>query len=406
MNALDRAAVAGILAMTALFPLFGTFGAFDPSRPPIALIGGTHAAIAVGIATALAGMLALAGIIARRPAPPTLWPGLANVAATFLGTAFGFDPATGLIIALTLLGFFAVHIGVLGYYRESGVPAALYLSLLISGGLGSLAALVMALTRHPTALYVLNHGRAVGAFLNPNELAAYLLVYLGAASGLALARPGTALGRFAAGCALLGAIALVATFSRWGLVSAVAGVVVFAVAARARRVVALAALALILGAGANLAFEAHFHDPQDTDARAVAMRAGLATFAHFPLTGVGPLAFERLYPVMRAPDAPGARTPVAFDPHDLPLAILAETGIVGLAAIVWYFAVLTRAVRRALRTAAPAARTLALANGAGLTALCVHSLLNSVSIVFGLFALCGALTLAAAQWGFENDAVS
>jgi O-antigen ligase len=405
MKLLDRLAVGGTAGAIALVPLFGVYGSFDPLRPPIVLLGGTRAAVAVGIATAISGLFALAGSVLRRPAAETLGPGLACVAATFLASACGFDPVTGMVIALTTLCFFAVHRAIFAYYRVPGVAAALYATLFTSGALGALAAVLMLLTRHPVALYALNRGRAVGTFLNPNELAAYLLVYLAAAGGIALTRPGTPLGRCAAACALLGSVALVGTFSRWGLVSALAGLALFAAVTRLRGAAVAVVATLVLGLAANLAFGARVHDPQDTDARAVAWRAGLATFAHFPLIGVGPLAFGRLYPIMRAPDAPGPNTPIAFDPHSLPLAVLAESGTLGFAAIVWFGVALVRGLRRRLRVATPSGRILALANGAGLFALTVHSLLNSVSIVFLLAFVSSALTLCAARWGFGGDAL-
>ena len=46
----------------------------------------------------------------------------------------------------------------------------------------------MIVTRNPAALYAYDNGRAVGTFLNPNELAAYLLVVLGLAAGVVLLR--------------------------------------------------------------------------------------------------------------------------------------------------------------------------------------------------------------------------
>jgi O-antigen ligase len=173
---------------------------------------------------------------------------------------------------------------------------------------------------------------------------------------------------------------------------------------RPRRGLWLAA-GLYLGAAAlNVGFAATHHEPQDTESRDVAWRAGLATWLHFPLTGVGPLAFERLYPVMRAPDAPGANTPIAFDPHDLPLAILAETGILGLVAFLATLGAFFRLLPRLVARAPVERRTLAVALFAGLVAVAVHMLLNSASIAFGLIIQFTALALAAATWGYEGHA--
>jgi O-antigen ligase len=390
----DRVCVGGIAGVIAIVPLGGALGVFDASRPPLSTPLGVPGALAIAAVTVLAMLLATAGAIRRRSRPVTFGVVVANAAATLLGTLFGFDPAVGLLIALSLAGFTGAHLAIFAYYREPGVADVLFGTLLVSGLLAALAAIVMTVTKTPSELYAFNHGRAVGTFLNPNELAAYLLVYLGAAAGLALVRRGTRAGWFALVCAGVGALALLLTFSRWGLFSAVVGVVFFAAAMRSRRALVVAVLALVVGAGVNVALGARHHDPQDTDARAVAWRAGFATFAHFPLTGVGPIAFERLYPVMRAPDAPGPNTPIAFDPHDLPLSILAETGLVGFAAFIAAVVVFARALCKLLAHASSDVRTLSLAIFAGLVALLTHSLLNSVSIAFGIIMLFTALGLA------------
>jgi O-antigen ligase len=194
------------------------------------------------------------------------------------------------------------------------------------------------------------------------------------------------------------------TFSRWGLLAAGTGIGAYAIAVRPRRGLGLAAGTFAAVLALNVVLAATHHEPQDTFSRNVAWQAGLATWLHFPLTGVGPLAFERLYPVMRAPDAPGPNTPIAFDPHDLPLSILAETGLVGLAAFVLSLG--TFLVRLpALARGAPAEhRTLAFSLFAGVVAVAVHMLLNSASIAFGLFIQFTALAFAAATWGYEGHA--
>jgi O-antigen ligase len=281
----------------------------------------------------------------------------------------------------------------------------IYLALLVSGCAAALLALAFVVARTPADLYADNHGRAVGSFLNPNEFAEYLLAYLGAAAGIAMVRRGTALGRFAVVCIVVGTVALALTFSRWGLVAAACGVAAYAVAMRPRQGLWLAGGALAAVLAVNSVFPWTHHEPQDTGARAVAWRAGFATWAHFPLTGVGPLAFERLYAVMRAPDAPGAQTPIAFDPHDLPLSILAETGSVGFVAFAVTVGAFLRGLPRLAASAPRDHRTLAFAIYAGLVAVAVHMLLNSVSIAFGIIIQFSALALAAARWGTGHRAV-
>ncbi|MGD0476349.1 MAG: O-antigen ligase family protein [Candidatus Velthaea sp.] len=401
---IDRFVVASLAAMYAFFPLYGTFASFAPHPPTAPLV---PRGVAIGIAGILAIALAgvTAGAVLRRRSRPVvrLWL-LANVAATYLGAACGFDPAVGLGLATVIAGMVAAHFTLLAYYREPGTARTVYLALLGSGLAASLLALALLLLKRPADLYAFNHGRAVGTFLNPNEFAEYLLLYLSAAAGLAMVRRGTPVGAFAALCTAVGGLAFALTFSRWGLVAAGAGIAAFAVAARPRRGLSVAAGALAAIVALNVVLAATHHEPQDTASRDVAWRAGLSTWLHFPLTGVGPLAFERLYPVMRAPDAPGPNTPVAFDPHDLPLSILAETGILGLTAFAVSLATFLARLP-GLATRAPAEhRTLAFSLFAGIVAVAVHMLLNSASIAFGLFIQFTALALAAASWGYESHA--
>jgi O-antigen ligase len=402
---IDRFVVASLAAMYAFFPLYGTFTAFAPHPPTAPLVSrGAAISIAVLLLLAMTGV-AVGAFFGRREGRPTfrlwLW---ANVGATYLGALLGFDPPVGIGLATVIGGMVAAHFTLLAYYREPGTARAVYLALLGSGLAASLLAIAFVVLKRPADLYAFNHGRAVGTFLNPNEFAEYLLVYLGAAAGLAMAKRGSRIGTFATLCAIAGSVAFALTFSRWGLVAAGVGIGVYAVAVRPRRGLGIAAGTFAAILALNVVLTATHHEPQDTFSRNVAWQAGLSTWLHFPLTGVGPLAFERLYPVMRAPDAPGSNTPIAFDPHDLPLSILAETGLVGLAAFVVSLGTFLARLPALARTAAAEQRTLAFSLFAGVVAVAVHMLLNSASIAFGLFIQFSALAFAAATWGYEGHA--
>jgi O-antigen ligase len=402
---IDRFVVASLAAMYAFFPLYGTFTAFAPHPPTAPLV---PRAVALLIAAALAfamGGVTLGALRRRRGQPVfRLWL-LANVGATYLGALAGFDPAVGIGLATVIGGMVATHFALLAYYREPGTARTVYAALLLSGLIASLLAVLFVVLKRPADLFAYNHGRAVGTFLNPNEFAEFLLAYLGASTGLAIVRRGTPLGRYAAVCTLVAGVAFALTFSRWGLLSAGAGIVAYAAAVRPRRGLRLAAAAFAAVLAVNVVLAATHHEPQDTGSRTVAWRAGLATWLHFPLTGVGPLAFERLYPVLRAPDAPGENTPVAFDPHDLPLSILAETGIIGLAAFATSLVAFFRLLPRLAGAAPLEQRQLAFSIFAGIVAVAVHMLLNSASIAFGLFIQFSALALAAARWGYDAHPV-
>ena len=190
----------------------------------------------------------------------------------------------------------------------------------------------MIATRTPAPLYAYDNGRAVGTFLNPNEFAAYLLVVLGLAAGIALYVRSTPL-------RLLAGTTLVAGLVRAGRDVLALGLSLGRRRARrssrvaGRRPPHLGGLALVVLAGALLVLgpgQEH-HNPRDDTSRVVAWTTGVRTWLAFPLTGVGPFAFRRTYDVLRPPEAPGGEAPVAFDPHSLPLAYLDESGLVGLA---------------------------------------------------------------------------
>jgi O-antigen ligase len=401
---IDRFVVASLAAMYAIIPMYGTYAVFAP-HPPIAPLV-PRPIVFVFVAVMLAAMIGVTIGAVRRKSRPALYTVLVvNVIATYVGAAFGFDPGIGLFLATGCAGFVATHFALIAYYRDRNVARSIYLALLSAGFITAILAIVMLVLKRPADLYSYNHGRAVATFLNPNELAAYLLTYLGVSCGIAIARRGTRTGTFAAVCSAVGILALTLTFSRWAVLAALCGLAVYLLVMRPRRSSIAAVLVVVaLAAGVNLALWTRHHDPQDTEIRGVAWSAGITTFLHFPLTGVGPLAFGRLYPVMRAPDAPGPDTPVAYDPHDLPLSIAAETGVFGLGAFVWLVWSIGREFRRAIGQVNGDRRTLGMAIMAGIVALLVHSLINSVSDFFPLFLQFSALALAATYWGFDPDA--
>ena len=272
----------------------------------------------------------------------------------------GFDPQTGLELALIVLAMGIVGVAVYGYSPPTRRDAHDRDRVARVGDASRpLVACAMIATRVPAPLYAYDNGRAVGTFLNPNELAAYLLVVLGLAAGIALYARSAPL-RLLAGVTLLaGLLALGATYSRWGLL---VGRCRLRRSSRCSRGAAgsgsdsprvvVAAVLLVLGPrGRRTTTRA------TTPRACVAWTTGLRTWLAFPLTGVGPFAFRRTYDVVRPPEAPGGEAPVAFDPHSLPLAYLDESGLVGFVALTVVLVGLrprdsARAARRPIRAGA------------------------------------------------------
>jgi O-antigen ligase len=400
----DRTVVTAIVFMYVAIPLYGTFEVLDPVRLPIPALVTPAGALAIALAMLVAAAICTWGAF-RRPAPlrivlAQLLAGAAIIPAALLG----FDPQTGLELALIVLAMGVVGVAVYGYAALPGVTRTIVTAWLASATVAALAAVAMTVSRDPASLYAYDNGRAVGSFLNPNELAAYLLVVLGLAAGVALYARSTPL-RLLAGVTLIsGLLALGATYSRWGFFAAIVGAVFFAVLVGGRRVwiglgvVVVAALLLVAGPG-----QAH-HNPRDDTSRFVAWTTGMRTWVAFPLSGVGPFAFRRTYDILRPPEAPGGEAPVAFDPHSLPIAYLDESGLVGFVALLWCWSVYAREIPRVLRSADPRRRALVYALAGGLVALQVHVLVNTISIYFALATQGAALALALAQRDLDAPA--
>ncbi len=404
MSAIDRAVVAAIVFMYAAIPLYGTFAVFDPLRVAMPVIVPGQIAIGIGALMLIAASFCVWGAF-RRPAPrriviAQLLAGGGTTAAALLG----FDPGTGLKLGIIVLAMGAVGIATYGYSALPGVTRAIVIAVLASGTLASMVALAMLLTRTPAALYAYNNGRAVGIFLNPNELAAYLLVVLGLAAGVAIAAPNGALRTFAFVTLVAGGLAFGTTYSRWGFLAAVCGALIYAIAAGRRRTwIGLGVIIVVAGLLLIGPAQALHHNPRDDTARYPAWVSGIRTALAFPFSGIGPLAFRRTYDVVRPPDAPDGEAPVAFDPHSLPLAFFAESGLLGIASLLVGVGLYMREILRTLAGAARDRRVLGWALFAGIMALNIHVLVNTISIWFPLATQGLALTLALAQRGLDGS---
>ncbi len=397
MKRLIPASLALAFFIVPLFPAFIMLTVV--SVPGVSLVPRT-AGIALLAVCALLGSY-FAAMILRPPVerPPTLVPLVAWVASGVLSALVGFDPAGGLLF----LGIAAVsviwHLFVLRYYTYPGASRAIYYAFLVSGAMASLAAVVMVLLRLPADQYAIGHGRAIGTFVLPGELAGYLIVFLPLAYALARVARDRILRIIACIAIAAGLAALVLTFSRAGWMGLAAAIAFYAylsgnVQRRFAPAILLAGLAAVL-----VVFNAH-HNPAENYTRLSIWEAGLEIVRRFPLTGVGPFDFARIYPLVRLPDGDA----IAFHAHSFLLTIFAETGIVGLVAVLaawWRFAT---TLRDRLRGASQTGRVLAFAVAAGLAGTWVQGLIDTVSIViFGLWMPAMALALAAADDGLGEE---
>jgi O-antigen ligase len=388
-------AVAGFMFfIIPLFPPFITLTSV--SVPGVSLL---PAPLAIGLLVLMA-LIAAYGIVVnvsvRGQEVPTLVPLLLWFGAGILSAALGFDPAAGALF-LAIFGFGIVwHVSVLRYYERPGFAPAVYRAFLLSGMLASLAALLMVATKFPSSQYAVGHGRAIGTFILPGELAGYLIVYLPLAFAIARVTRNAGLRWLALLGLACGTPAFVLTFSRAGEVGLAAAIafLVFAQLQRFRLRTAAATIVLAVIAIA-VVFNAH-HNPSENYTRLSIWQAGLGIVQRFPFTGVGPFVFAKIYPLVRLPDG----EPTAFHAHSFLLTTAAETGLVGIAAVLyawWRFIVI---LRERLGGASAGNALLACAVAAGLLGTWVQGLIDTVSVViFGLWLPFMALALSSAKYG-------
>jgi O-antigen ligase len=386
----------------AAVPLFPSFIALTGvAFPGVALIAPAAIYAVLGGCCVLA-IYALC-LLARYPlrgSQPLLAPLLAVFGAGLLAGCLGFDPRSGLLF--TFIGGLGIiwQCSILRFYGDRNAAPALLGAFLLSGGIAAAVAIAMVALRTPADLYAIAHGRATGTFILPGELAGYLIVLLPIAYGVGSVARSRALRALAWSVLAVGLVALVMTFSRAGWMGCAAAAA-FLVAVRTRRPAVAAA---VVGAGiciVLLLFNVR-HDPSEDYTRLSIWQAAIQVIDRFPLLGVGPFNFSRLYALVRAPDGDAT----AFHAHSLYLTFFAEFGILGVSAVAWTLWRFAGELRRRLSTASPEASLLACSVAAGLVGVAVQGLIDTVSVViFGLWMPTMALALAAAGNGEPEPAL-
>ncbi|MDB5071080.1 MAG: bicarbonate transporter [Candidatus Eremiobacteraeota bacterium] len=385
--------LAGSLAVSFfLIPLYPAFITLTRAPVPgISLVPAPFAVALFAFVALIAVYFTVLLLAAPRQPMPTLVPMAAFPAAALVAAVLGFDPLAGAVFIAILTGGVIWHAAILRFVRDRGVTTLVFGAYLLSGALASLAAIVMVLAKTPSGLYTIGHGRAIGTFVLPGELAGYLILYVPVAFALARARLG--LRSLAVSGLVLAAVAFVLTFSRAGWVGMAAAAGAFVLLQRrgrgARYAAAIMGTALV---AVLLLFNAH-HDPSENFTRLSIWAAALRTMALFPFSGVGPFEFAHVYPFVRFPGG----EPAAYHAHSIVLTIAAETGLIGVAALLfgwWRFA----AELRARLQFDSAYGGISVAIAAGLAGTWVQGLIDTISIViFGLWLPFMALALACAE---------
>ena len=407
-----RGSAAVPVALAAFFVVVQFYTSLAPlsPTPPVGFVFASRAGAAALVAVLIvaAGYLGLAEVRgAPLPRDSRLMLG-AWIGAAALAALLGFDPLSGFEVVGVMLVAALFHLALRRAYPRPAAARALVLAYLACGAAAVLAALAMLALRRPAPLYALNHGRAAGFFVTANQFAAFLDAFAFVALGTALAARSPRLRAFAGASALLAFVALALTFSRSGWAGALAAGLFLAASLRARGVLAgltvLAALALAAVALRPVAR----HDPADAFNRLATLEAGVRAAQLFPLTGAGPMAYWRVYPSVRLPDGAPPGTFGALHPHDAYVSWAGETGAVGVAALVLGWWVFARSMRRVLAGAAASARRFGLGVSAGLVAVLVQGLFDTIGVVQLTFVWIPytALAFAGAASGlpWESDA--
>jgi O-antigen ligase len=248
--------------------------------------------------------------------------------------------------------------------------------------------------------------QAFGPFFNRDHFAGYMELFIALPVALIVTRYAQGEMKMVYGiAAMFMGVAAVFTLSRGGMISILAQMIFLAAMSlrhyrattpedepgKARMAMAITAVVSILGAivigviwiGAEPVINRiATGDPNSSDLSKAqtfySMRGQIwedtwRMIRHNPLMGVGLGAYETAYPIYaRESGVQG----ITAEAHNDYLQILADAGVVGVAAVLCFIILLFRAMARAIRSPDPLMAAIALGGGAGLFGLLVHSLFD------------------------------
>jgi O-antigen ligase len=380
---MKRAASARLL----LLPSFG-FAVLGPFLPLLIVFAGTlpaaapHppawaaialAAIAVGVVLAgLAGMLAGGA----RSFPARLLPPLGAVlVAQLFATAFAIYPSAGYFSLATTLAGYIVLVSATEVLHDDRRRHAFLACYLVSAAVATLIACIISVMRLPPAMYAYEHGRASGTFLQPNEFAGYLLFVI--PIGLAQIAAPRWLRTIGVACAALGTAGLLMSVSRAAIVSLVVALLVLVWQLGRRAALAYAGAAAIALLSLATVFANVAHDPSENASRLAVWAGGARMVERFALTGVGPFGFHAVYPSFRLPEY----SVNEVHAHSLPLQLVIEDGILGIAAVAWFVVAAVGQASRVKRSIDPADRERRLLFAALACGFAASALQNTIDVI-------------------------
>ncbi len=361
---------------------------------------GVRGAIVLAAAIVLAGVGCAVALVRRRiPIARTLYGSVALVwiGATLLSALAGLDPLSGLQIVAMMLLCAAFGCALVAWYGEPGVAQTTMRAYLWVCGLASLAGIVMLVVRVPRALYASSYGRAAGFFVTANQFAEFAEFFAFVALGIALGARERSMRVLGACAAFSGFAALACTFSRECYLGAAIAGAFLAFALGKRAIAGATVVVTLIAAIAVVVHPLPHHDPSDSFSRLRTIDAGLRVATLFPLTGVGPVAFFRVYPAIAPVNGAPPGTFGALHPHDVYVSLAGELGLVGLGAVVWGWVRIGRGLAATLRARAPRERAVTLGVCAALVAGFVSGLFDTIGVVQMMFVWLPYAALAVAS---------
>jgi hypothetical protein len=294
---------------------------------------------------------------------PLAWPVAAFVAATLLSALRSGHPGSSLLDAKGLLLVLVVYVVVGALPDLEGADrflTGLFVLVAVHAGL-SVLQVVLCPAVEPAGVPVLSRffhrcDRAHGFFSIYMTLAGVLTLILLATLPRLSARAGDRPWWMPLGWGVSG-LALVLTFTRGAWLGFLAGAAWLAFLLRRWSVlvaiggVLLLVLLVLLPSGRIADRFRSLEDPTNLRERFYMWESGWAIFRDHPLTGVGPGQVKAVFPRYARPEAVRKTTSHV---HNTPLQILAERGLLGLAAWLWIWVAFFVRGGRLLRRLGPA----------------------------------------------------
>jgi O-antigen ligase len=261
--------------------------------------------------------------------------------------------------------------------------------------------------------------RVEGAFGHPNQYGGYLAFLIPLAAAIVFSRNFPVVARASAAAALAaGALGLVYSYARGAILGVVLGSIIWLAVLRPRiAMLAIIAVATLSAAFAPATLKERLN-PQsassDVPLRADIWQAALDIYATSPTLGVGVNNFGTAYQSLPS-TLPNARQRRLLDqnqfivpPHaqNLYLNVLAEEGIIGIAALAALLAAALVTFYRCSRLQDPVGRAIGLGCGAGFMAMLLHGLLEQTLFTEMTLPFYALLALATRAVWLERERIS